>query len=199
MGRKISMTGKNAKYIEHRGVNATPDNDREIVMEGDEAVYQEYAYGPAPQDKQEEKPTEDAKELPAETANDGCGFMPDAKAIDKCFKFNSDFVKRSVRTLVADFYQGNNANLALIEITLFHHQQLKRRNSHTSFVLALVAWGILTIANDEEFKLIVMGISDKYKRMPEEGYLDWDDNNKTDRLTCERMGMKLDPSMRYLE
>ena len=50
------MTGKNAKYIEHRGVNDTPDNDREIVMEGDEAVYQEYAYGPAPQAKQEEKP-----------------------------------------------------------------------------------------------------------------------------------------------
>lgn len=45
MGRKITMTGKNALYIEHRGVNATPDNDREIRMEGDEAVYQEYAYG----------------------------------------------------------------------------------------------------------------------------------------------------------
>ena len=47
MGRKIIMTGKNAQYIEHRGVNATPDNDREIRMEGDEAVYQEYAYGQA--------------------------------------------------------------------------------------------------------------------------------------------------------
>ena len=45
MGRKITMTGKNAQYIEHRGVNATPDSDREIRMEGDEAVYQEFAYG----------------------------------------------------------------------------------------------------------------------------------------------------------
>ena len=43
MGRKITMTGKNAQYIEHRRVNATPDNDREIFMEGDDAVYQEYA------------------------------------------------------------------------------------------------------------------------------------------------------------
>lgn len=43
------MTGKNVQYIEHRGVNATPDNDREIYMEGDEAVYKEYAYGQAHQ------------------------------------------------------------------------------------------------------------------------------------------------------
>jgi len=57
MGRKIIMTGKNAQYVEHRGVNATPDNDREIRMEGDEAVYQEYAYGQAAQPHQEEKPT----------------------------------------------------------------------------------------------------------------------------------------------
>jgi glycerophosphoryl diester phosphodiesterase len=141
----------------------------------------------------------DTEELPAEAGNDGCGFVPDAKAIGKCFKFDSDFVKRSVRTLVTEFYQGNNANLALIEITLFHHQQLKRRNSHKPFVMALAAWGIITIANDEEFKLIVMGVSDKYKRMPDEGYQEWDDNYKTDRLTCERMGKKLDPSMKYLE
>ena len=39
------MTGKNAQYIERRGAYVAPDNDREIIMEGDEAVYQEYAYG----------------------------------------------------------------------------------------------------------------------------------------------------------
>lgn len=49
MGRKITMTGKNAKYIEHRGVNATPDNDREIRLEGEDAEYQEYIYGQAGQ------------------------------------------------------------------------------------------------------------------------------------------------------
>ena len=43
MARRITMTGKNAQYIEHRAVNATPDQDREIRMEGDEAVYREYA------------------------------------------------------------------------------------------------------------------------------------------------------------
>lgn len=139
----------------------------------------------------------DTEKLPTETDNDGSGFVPDTTAIEKCFKFNSDFVKRIVGSLVADFYHGNYANLALIEITLFHHLQLKRRNSHKLFVMALAAWGIITIANDEEFKLIVMGVSDKYRRMPEEGYQEWDDNHKTDRLTCERMAKKLGPTIPY--
>ena len=163
------------------------------TVDAEEVEYEEVvedALHPAPAE---------ADELPAVTANGGCGFVPDTKAIDKCFKFNSDFVKRGVGTLVTEFYQGNNANLALIEITLFHHQQLKRRNSHKLFVMALATWDIITIADEEEFKLIVMGVSDKYKRMPKEGYQEWDDNNKTDRLTCERMGKKLDPSMKYME
>ena len=55
MGRRITMTGKNAQYIEHRAANATPDDNREIRMEGDEAVYQEYAYGQAGQQAQQQK------------------------------------------------------------------------------------------------------------------------------------------------
>ena len=182
-------------------------SDTKEYIKGDKHVHQagsimiKFAQYNVPEQKGDWKQQEEkeAEELPAEAGNDGCGFVPDAKAIGKCFKFDSDFVKRSVRTLVTEFYQGNNANLALIEITLFHHQQLKRRNSHKPFVMALAAWGIITIANDEEFKLIVMGVSDKYKRMPDEGYQEWDDNYKTDRMTCERMGKKLDPSMKYLE
>ena len=49
MARRILMTGRNAQYIEHRGANATPDHDREILMAGEEAVYEEYAYGQAAQ------------------------------------------------------------------------------------------------------------------------------------------------------
>ena len=49
------MTGKNAQYIEHRAANATPDDDREIRMEGDEAVYREYAYGQAEQQGKQQK------------------------------------------------------------------------------------------------------------------------------------------------
>ena len=47
MGRKITMTGRNARYIEHRGAAAAPDDDREIRMEGEEARYEEHAYGPS--------------------------------------------------------------------------------------------------------------------------------------------------------
>ena len=58
MGRKITMTGRNAQYVEHRGVNATPDGDREIRMEGEEAVYTEYAYGQPGAREQEEPAAE---------------------------------------------------------------------------------------------------------------------------------------------
>ena len=167
-----------------------PDSD---IRETEEAEYEEVNNTPI-----SSAPTE-ADEQTTEAAIESNGFVPDAKAIERCFIFNSDFVKQNIRTLVTDFYHGNNANLALIEITLFHHQQLKKRNSHTVFVTALAAWGIINIANNHEFKLIVMSVSDKYKRMPEEGYLDWNDNYKTDRLACERMGKKLDPSMTYME
>lgn len=227
MGRKITMTGKNAKYIEHRAADATPDNDRDIRLEGEDAEYQEFAYGKAGQAKQKEKPTEDgvkeyqkdaARKLLMDNAEyvepivvpeyaevtprtmeatNEKAFIPDTDSIAKCFKFNSDFVKRSVSKLVADCYHGSYANLALIEITLFHHQQLKRRNSHTAFVMSLAAWDIITIADDKEFEKIVMGVGDKYKRLPKEGYKEWDDTHKEDRLACERIGEKLDPSMSY--
>lgn len=43
MARKITIIGKNAQYIERRGANATPDNDREIMLEGEDARYEEYS------------------------------------------------------------------------------------------------------------------------------------------------------------
>ncbi len=70
MGRKITIIGKKAQYVEHRGVNATPDNDREIRMEGEEAVYHEYAYGQPAQQLQAEAPAdEDDEEQMRLTAN----------------------------------------------------------------------------------------------------------------------------------
>ena len=56
MGRKITMTGKNAKYIEHRAADATPDNERDIRMEGENAEYQEYAYGRTGRQAQQQGP-----------------------------------------------------------------------------------------------------------------------------------------------
>ena len=41
MARRIIMTGDEAQYIERRGANALPDDDREIRMEGRHARYEE--------------------------------------------------------------------------------------------------------------------------------------------------------------
>lgn len=160
-------------------------------------TFQTLAVAPEGTKMEEAEVVEDAEGVSVETDHEGIGFVADEKAIDKCFKFNNDFVKRCISRLIADCYHGNYANLALIEITLFHHQQLKRRNSHTAFVMSLAALGIITIADDKEFELIVMGVGDKYKRLPKEGYKEWDDNYKEDRLACERIGEKLGSTMPY--
>lgn len=122
-------------------------------------------------------------------------FVP--KAIEKCFKFQSDFLINKVKVVLNDYYHGNNANLALIEITLFHHQQLKKRNAHTCFVMSLAIWGIIPVSSKEDFDKIVYGVADKYKRVTKEGYKEWDDFYKEDRLVCERIGEKLGPTMSY--
>ena len=72
MGRKITMIGKNAQYVEHRGVNATPDYDREIRLEGDEAVYLEYVYGqPGQQTQQQQEPADETEEERKQLSADG--------------------------------------------------------------------------------------------------------------------------------
>jgi hypothetical protein len=226
MGRKIVMTGKNAQYVEHRGINATPDNDREIRMEGDEAVYQEYAYGQTPQPKQEENPTEDTVKgykkdaarkllmdnaeyvepivIPeyAEVTTQACEAanteeMVYSASIGECFRVASEFVRQGVSTVVKDYYLGSAANLALIEITLFDHNLLQKRNSHTAFFKSLVAWGIISIANEDELKRIVRALADKHKRLPETGYKEWSKDYTNDKTTCENIGKKLGPTIPY--
>lgn len=227
MGRKITMTGKNAQYIEHRGVNAAPDNDREIYLEGEEAVYQEYAYGQAPQTKQEEKPAENAvkeyqkeaarkllmdnaeyvepivatpefakvTQQPVEVANEDKADY--SASIAECFRVTSEFVRQSVFAVVRDYYLGAAANLALIEITLFDHNLLQKRNSHTAFFKSLVAWGVICVANENELKRIVRAIADKHKRLPEEGYKEWGRDYTNEKVICENVGKKLGPTIPY--
>ena len=48
MARKIKMIGKNALYTERRAVDMK-DDDREVIMEGDNAQYQEFVEGTAAQ------------------------------------------------------------------------------------------------------------------------------------------------------
>lgn len=67
MARKITMTGRHAQYVEHRAPNATPDNDRDIRLEGEEAFYHEYAYG---KPEQQAPPTQEPTEADADTEAD---------------------------------------------------------------------------------------------------------------------------------
>ena len=114
----------------------------------------------------------------------------------KCFKFVNDFIKDKVAAVVNSFYHGEHADLALIEVALYDHGQLRKRNSHTAFVNTLVDWGHI-IANEAELNQIISGIKDKYKRLPVEGYKEWDDIFLNDRNRCIEIGKLLGSTMKY--
>ena len=82
--------------------------------------------------------------------------------VNKCFRFPSEFTKEKVKLLVDLYYQDSYANLALIEIALYDHGQLKKRNAHKPFVEALVAWGILDVENDEAMTLLLDSLKHKH-------------------------------------
>ena len=119
--------------------------------------------------------------------------------VAKCFKFTNDYVKLKVADIIRDYYKGSYANLALIEITLFDHKQLNRRNSHKAFVKALIAWNLIEVADEEELKKIVSAVTDKHNRLnriSREGYQKWSDDHP-DKSFCEKIGRELGDSMPY--
>ena len=119
--------------------------------------------------------------------------------VAKSFRFQSDFVKNKVADVIRDFYKGSYANLALIEITLYDHKQLIRRNYHKAFVKALVAWNIIEVADEKELIKIVSAVTDKHNRLnrlSREGYQQWSDDHP-DKSFCEKIGRELGDSMPY--
>jgi hypothetical protein len=126
-----------------------------------------------------------------------CCLQVEADAPEKCFKIANNFVRQQVQTVVNSYYLGTDANLALIEIALFDHNQLQKRNSHTAYVKALVAWGILSVADEDRLKSIVSSIADKYKRLPKEGYKEWSQDFVNDKTACENIGKALGLTMPY--
>lgn len=118
--------------------------------------------------------------------------------VSKCFTFPSEFTKWKVEAVMNNHYQGSHAELALIEVTLYDHGQLKRRNAHTAFIRALEAWGLIKIANEEEFEQIRKGITDKFGRIPNTGYKNWADELLNDRTICEKIGKQLGDTMPYV-
>ena len=117
----------------------------------------------------------------------------------KSFRFQNDFVKKKVADVVHNYYKGSHANLALIEITLYDHNQLIRRNFHKAFVKAIVAWNLIEVADEEELEKIVSAVTNKHNRLnriSREGYQKWSDDHP-DKSFCEKIGRELGDSMPY--
>ncbi len=124
--------------------------------------------------------------------------LPQDVTVSKCFRFPSEFTREKVKSVVDIYYQDSYANLALIEIALYDHGQLKKRNAHKPFVEALVAWGILDVENDEAMKLMLDGIKNKYTHLPKDGsYLGWGVELQNDKNTCISIGNELGCTMPY--
>ena len=119
-------------------------------------------------------------------------------SVAKCFKFPNDFVKQKVKAIVNDYYHGIAANLALIEVTLFDHNQLKKRNAHAALLKSLIAWDIIDQLSDEEFKKTTNGMANKLGSLPSVGYMEWDGQNYVnDKKTCMDIGKDLGSTIPY--
>lgn len=113
----------------------------------------------------------------------------------ECFRFTSDFVKEHVQTIIKEFYMNKPVYLAIIERTFYDHNILLKSNSHTSFICALMDWGILS--EDTDIRKTANGMATKFKSFPSEGYKEWNNYHLNDRTLCTNIGKKLPESMKY--
>lgn len=113
-----------------------------------------------------------------------------------CFKFANDFIKGEVEKVVKAFYLDKAVNLALIEVVLFDHGQLYKRNGHAQFVRALLDWGILCEGVD--VSKTSCGMASKLRKpFPTTGYKDWDNTYLNERNLCVEIAKKLDETIKY--
>ena len=118
------------------------------------------------------------------------------ESIKACFRIANDYVREQVEAIVTDFYLGQAVNLAMIEVTLFDHGQLQKRNSHKLFVRALIDWGILP--KDTDVDKTSTGMASKLRStFPSEGYKQWDNYHLNERNLCTNIGNRLPESMKY--
>lgn len=113
-----------------------------------------------------------------------------------CFKFANDFIKGEVEKVVKAFYLDKAVNLALIEVVLYDHGLLYKRNQHTQFIHALVDWGILSDTTDISKTASCMA-SKLRNPFPSTGYKDWNNAYLNDRNLCVEMGKMLPDSIKY--
>ena len=113
-------------------------------------------------------------------------------------KREPNYVKQKVKAVVNDYHQGIAANLALIEVTLFDHNQLKKRNAHAALLKSLIAWDIIDQLSDEEFKKTTNGMANKLGSLPSVGYMEWNDKDYVnDKKTCIDIGKELGTTIPY--
>ena len=118
------------------------------------------------------------------------------ESVKKCFRFHSDFLKQAVETVVKTFYLGKAVNMAMIEVVLYDHGQLWKRNSHKPFLRALSDWGILP--NDVDIDRTANGMSVKLSNsFPTKGYKEWKSEYQNDQSLCIEIGKQLPNSIKY--
>jgi hypothetical protein len=157
------------------------DHATHVFMEADEEFKNIFRRGT---EKDQKKTTDDKREP--------------MDPVAKCFKFPNDFVKQKVKAVVNDYHQGIAANLALIEVTLFDHNLLNKRNAHTALLKALMAWDMIDQLSDEELKKTTNGMANKLGFLPSAGYMEWNDKSYVnDKKTCMDIGKDLGSTMPY--
>lgn len=127
-----------------------------------------------------------------------------ALSVDQIFKYDNTFVRNAVKCIVEKFYRGHAVNLALIEIVLSDHEQLKdkKRTCHKPFVKILKEWGALS--QDLDVKRTANGMSQKIRKInilegtPDKHYLEWRKCLR-DRQKCISIGDELSKLLEYSE
>lgn len=163
-----------------------------------EFVAQKHVYNVGPEHEKHFENIEDAVVVTDEeqdNSSDNSSTQEIPESVKECFRFTSDFVKQYVQAIVKEFYMNKPVYLAIIERTFYDHNMLLKSNSHTSFICALMDWGILS--EDTDIRKTANGMATKYKSLPTEGYKQWDKYHLNDRTTCINIGKKLPDSMKY--
>ena len=117
--------------------------------------------------------------------------------IRRVFKHSSQFVRERLKAAVDAYYNGDGAQLALIEATLYDHGQLYHRNHHTDFIKVMQAWDILSA--DLDVALTANTMSQKMRKLPEGRYKGWGPEHEDEKEYCILIGKKLPESMPYKE
>lgn len=127
----------------------------------------------------------------------GSGEADQSMPVGKCFRYTSDFVKQKVIAIAKEYYHESAANLALIEVALFDHNLLLRRNKHTAFVKTLIAWGAIGSVDGDTIKKLANDMAKKQGTLPTCGYMEWKDDYLNDKKTCLDIGGILGDTIKY--